>query len=1378
MADGPASTRDLVFISYSHADEPPWLDRLQIVLKPYVRQGKLQAWSDPYIRIGDTWRREITTALARTRIGVCLVSPNFLASDFIDAEELPPLLAAAASGEVIIVAIPVSSVDPSITRFAELQWGRDPQQPLDKLKRADRNAALVAIVKKIAEAAGTAQEKASRPQQTLTGGAAGDWLEIARQHAEAVAREEAACEGPTSVTAPPPPPPAPAPATGTSLQTRIETIAGGAVGSIATGAIAALSGGGISLIAGLAAVGGTIAALAIWQRIAFPRIRPGDEPAAQPEAEAMAAPAAAEPALAILYGVPEQKLHYVARDDDRLRVKVTLLANHGSSVGITASRPAASEMAIGLHGMGGIGKTELAIALAHDRQVRAAFPDGIFWLTLGQTPDLLPLQGELWRMAGGGAPAFADAGAGQRALLAMFREKAALIVLDDIWRIEDAAPLAVAGPHGRLLTTTRDASLLTALGAAEVALDVLSEGQALQLLANWSGQDRDALPAAAKAVARECGNLPLALALAGAQVKDKLTWTDVLAALQQGDLEFLDHPYGSVFKSLRASVEVLTEDEAARYGELTVALEDVPLPVAAVAKLWKQSSGLKPHTSRKLLQRFANKGLVSLTGEGDTAAVGFHDLQYDFLRLNADDPRAPHRMLLDAYRAEIGASAREFPGAWARLPSEDLYLWSRLADHLLAADLEDELRTLLLDYRWIAAKLAATGINSLIADYDRLPGDEDLNLVQQALHLSGHVLLQHPDQLPSQLAGRLRGVERPALSGLVRRIEREASRPWFSPQTHALTPPGGPLLRTLEGHANMVSAVAVLPDGRRALSGSRDKKLKLWDLATGALLRTLEGHAHSVTAVAVLPDGRRALSGAWDKNLKLWDLATGALLHTLAGHTGGVAAVAVLPNGRYALSGSGDTTLKLWDLATGAPLRTLKGHAGRVSAVAVLPDGNRALSGSDDTTLKLWDLTTGALLHTLKGHAGRVSAVAVLPDGRRALSGSSWDRTLKLWDLETGAWLCTIKGLTGRVSTVAVLPDGRCALSGSGDTTLKLWDLETGALLRTLEGHAAGVAAVAMLPDGRRALSGSGDTTLKLWDLEASAQHHTLKGHAGGVAAVVALPDGHRALSGSGDKTLKLWDLESGALLRALEGHANGVSAVAVLPDGRRALSGGTWGRTLKLWDLETGALLLTLKGHAGRITAVVTLPDGRRVLSGSGDNTLKLWDLQTGALLRTFEGHADWVTAVAPLPDGHRALSGSNDKALKLWDLESGAWLRTIKGLTGRVSTVAVLPDGRCALSGSGDKTLKLWDLETGALLRTLEDHAGEVTTVAVLPDGQRALSGSEDKTLKLWDLKTGACLASFTADAGIGCVAAASDYLFVAGDASGALHILRLID
>ena len=112
----------------------------------------------------------------------------------------------------------------------------------------------------------------------------------------------------------------------------------------------------------------------------------------------------------------------------------------------------------------------------------------------------------------------------------------------------------------------------------------------------------------------------------------------------------------------------------------------------------------------------------------------------------------------------------------------------------------------------------------------------------------------------------------------------------------------------------------------------------------------------------MLADGRRALSGSADSTLRLWDLATGETLRTLEGHTGSVSAVAALANGRRALSGSYDNTLRLWDLATGETLRILEGHTNSVRAVAVLADSSRALSGSRDNTLRLWDLATGECL--------------------------------------------------------------------------------------------------------------------------------------------------------------------------------------------------------------------------------------------------------------------------------------------------------------------------------------------------------------------------------------------------------------------------------
>ena len=292
--------------------------------------------------------------------------------------------------------------------------------------------------------------------------------------------------------------------------------------------------------------------------------------------------------------------------------------------------------------------------------------------------------------------------------------------------------------------------------------------------------------------------------------------------------------------------------------------------------------------------------------------------------------------------------------------------------------------------------------------------------------------------------------------------------------------------RTFEGHASVVNSICLSADGRHALSGSGDKTLKLWELASGRCLRTFEGHNEGVSCVCLSVDGRYALSGSYDQTLRLWEVACGRCVRTFTGHVVAVSAGCLSADGRYALSavmGSTDEALKIWEVATGCCLRTLKQEGGSVTALCLSADGRYALSGSADRTLNLWEVASGRRVHILKGNGESADALCLSADGRYALSGSG-DKSLKLWELASGRCLRTFEGHNKGVSCVCLSADGRYALSGSWDKTLRLWEVTSGRCLRTFEGHGGEVRSVCLSADGRYALSGSGDATLKLWALD------------------------------------------------------------------------------------------------------------------------------------------------------------------------------------------------------------------------------------------------------------------------------------------------------
>ena len=140
-----------VFISYSHEDKE-WLLKLKKWLKPLEQRDIISTWDDTEIKAGTKWREEIKNSLHSAKAALLLVSQNFLASDFIANNELPPLLEAAEKEGLIVFWIAVSDSTYKDTDIANYQALNNPEEPLDTLKPPDQNKALRNIYERMKQA--------------------------------------------------------------------------------------------------------------------------------------------------------------------------------------------------------------------------------------------------------------------------------------------------------------------------------------------------------------------------------------------------------------------------------------------------------------------------------------------------------------------------------------------------------------------------------------------------------------------------------------------------------------------------------------------------------------------------------------------------------------------------------------------------------------------------------------------------------------------------------------------------------------------------------------------------------------------------------------------------------------------------------------------------------------------------------------------------------------------------------------------------------------------------------------------------------------------------------------------------------------------------
>ncbi|GAB2295675.1 hypothetical protein Dimus_029829 [Dionaea muscipula] len=590
--------------------------------------------------------------------------------------------------------------------------------------------------------------------------------------------------------------------------------------------------------------------------------------------------------------------------------------------------------------------------------------------------------------------------------------------------------------------------------------------------------------------------------------------------------------------------------------------------------------------------------------------------------------------------------------------------------------------------------------------------------------------------------------------------------------------------------------LVISPDGSFLVCACGDA-IKVVDSNNASIKATIEGDSELVTTLALSPNGNILFSSSHSRQIRVWDLTSLKCIRSWKGHDGPVMGMSCDPSGGLLATAGADRKVLVWDVDGGFCTHYFKGHKGVVTCIMFHADPSRLLlfSGSDDATVRVWDLMTKKCVAAMEKHFSAVTSLALSEDGGILLSAGR-DKVVNLWDLND--YQCKMTILTHEVlEAVCVAHSGStlhsCVSSDKGgakNSTLpefsfltvgergivRIWNSQSTmcmfaqkssdvAFSSESDDLRRGFTAATMLPADQGLMCITADQQILFFTPRKESEglnlilSKRLLGYNEEILDMKFLDEDENFLAvATNIEQVRVYDLSSMSCSYVLAGHSEIVLCLDTYKwsIGSTLIVTGSKDNTVRVWDSVGRCCIGLGLGHMGAVGAVAcSKKRGDFFVSGSSDRTLKVWSIDGLSLdsevvnnlkaKAVVAAHDKDINSLAIAPNDAYVCSGSQDRTACIWKLPDLVFVVALKGHKRGIWSVEFSPVDLCVITASGDQTIKMWAIADGSCLKTFEGHTSGVLRASFISRGTQFVSCGVDGLVKLWIVRTNECIATY---------------------------------